>query len=183
MRAILVCLFTLSVAVSALAQERSVFVPIRVEDGIAPRTYWLDPAWQIEFSQKPPATGESKSAGVPRELAPDVWLVPVSGKTKSPGHLEKGSPAFRSSNRPGASLMALPGGIVVVFESSWSADAARAWLGERGLEIAREFELSKPTFEVASEAGMAAIELARELLSEPPVQVATPNWWQEVATH
>lgn len=192
MRVVLVAVLSLGLLASSAAAQgvptkvvtgaRSArLVPVRVDDGLKPRTYWLDPAFEIEFSDDAPASETStKDSGSPaREVAPGVWLRPRGG-VAAKGVGTSGSPAFRAGAREGSPLMALPGGVVVRFAASLSSAEARAWLVGRGLEIVREMKLSAPTFEIASEPGMASIELARTLLAEPEIVVASPNWWQEI---
>ena len=52
MRKLLAVLALLAMAAPALAQE-SGLVPVKVDDGMRKRTYWLDPASQIEFAETP----------------------------------------------------------------------------------------------------------------------------------
>lgn len=194
MRALLVSVVMLGLfAMPAAAQEvrtkaaRSAraaqLVPVKIDDGLKARTYWLDPAWEIEFSDAAPANGSAAkgTGGETREVAPGVWLRAGGTGTKTKGAGTPVSPAFRAGKRPASALMALPGGVIVRFRASLSVAQARAWLAAQGLEVVREFNLSAPTYEVASPAGMACIELARELLAQDEIEVASPNWWQEVA--
>ncbi|MCB0221293.1 MAG: hypothetical protein KDH09_16470 [Chrysiogenetes bacterium] len=159
-------------------------VPVKIDDGFKTRTYWLDPAFEIAFSDVAPAGGTSAkiAESQAREAAPGVWVRPAGGASAK-SLAGSDSPAFRAGTRPDSPLMGLPGGVLVRFDDSLNRTQALAWLAGRSLVVVRELKLSAPTFEVASESGMASIELARALLAEPEIVVASPNWWQEVETN
>ncbi len=86
------------------------------------------------------------------------------------------SPVLRDAN---GQLRALPGGIIVRLNPELSPEAARQWFAERNMTVTRKLEIGKNTFEIASESGMASLELANSLQGVKDVVWAQPEWWQK----
>ena len=91
---------------------------------------------------------------------------------------EGGMPVFRSN---GGQLMALPGGVLLVFEPELSTERINQFFMENAIDMAQVSaqEFTKNAFFVATEAGMASMELANKLADKDHVIVSSPNWWRE----
>ena len=91
---------------------------------------------------------------------------------------EGGMPVFRSN---GGQLMALPGGVLLVFEPELSTERINQFFIENAIDMAQVSaqEFTKNAFFVATEAGMASMELANKLADKDHVIVSSPNWWRE----
>lgn len=88
---------------------------------------------------------------------------------------EEPLPVFRS---PSGRLMTLPGGVLVIFEDTWTKAEIEAFFAARGIspnELSPLGELPKG-FVVATEPGFPSLELANALAKEPGLKVASPNW-------
>lgn len=91
------------------------------------------------------------------------------------------SPLFYDAASRGGQRRALPGGVVVRLNSSWSRDQALQWFADRNLSVINELAI-KNTFVIAAPAGRASLELANSLYETGEVQMSSPNWWKEVHT-
>ena len=93
----------------------------------------------------------------------------------------KTQPVFVSESS--GELMTLPGGVVLVFESSWSGDGIDAFFSEQGIDSSRIQEQTFTTnaFFVETEAGFPSLDLANALAGEEGVLLASPNWQREVS--
>lgn len=88
------------------------------------------------------------------------------------------SPVFRTPKS--ASIMALPGNILVEFDPSYSEKQIELILSKKGLRSLRKFDLpGKNFYEVETPAGTAALNLANSLYGNPGVLTSSPNWWRE----
>lgn len=74
-------------------------------------------------------------------------------------------------------LRALPGGVIVRFDSSLSGPQIKDWLLTQGL-AGRPMSGLGNTYLVESAAGPAALKLAQRIAEASGVVQVTPNWWQ-----
>ena len=86
------------------------------------------------------------------------------------------SPVLRDIN---GQLRALPGGVIVRLNPDLTPEAAGQWFAERNMTVTRRLEIGKNTFVIASESGMASLELANSLQGVDGVVWAQPEWWQK----
>ena len=93
----------------------------------------------------------------------------------------KTQPVFVSESS--GELMTLPGGVVLVFESSWSGDQIDAFFSEQGIDGGRVEEQNFTTnaFFVETEPGFPSLTLANALAGEDGVLLGSPNWQREVS--
>ncbi|MXV87635.1 MAG: hypothetical protein F4117_12075 [Acidimicrobiales bacterium] len=86
-----------------------------------------------------------------------------------------GSPVFWSGS---GELMTLPGGIVLILDSSWDAAAVDAFMGANGLGGHARSSLGGllNAFEIAADAGLASLRLANSLAGIDGVEVSSPAW-------
>lgn len=89
------------------------------------------------------------------------------------------SPVYREGTSPAGRLMALPGGVVVKLDPTWTESQAHAWATTRRLKITRRLRPDAHWYLIASEPGDAALALANELHASGEVLAATPNWWKQ----
>ncbi len=77
--------------------------------------------------------------------------------------------------------MTLPGGVILVLDPEWDADAVAGFLSRNGIEPDRVSELSylPNGFVVATEPGFASLDLANALAGQAGVEIASPNWSRE----
>ncbi len=80
-------------------------------------------------------------------------------------------------------LMTLPGGVVVVFEPSWSGDSIDAFFSKQGIDSSRieEQNFTTNAFFVETDPGFPSLNLANALAGEDGVLLASPNWQREVS--
>jgi hypothetical protein len=123
------------------------------------RALRLDRALQADFSlARPEKSAVLRASGSPLKDVPAALQ----------------SPVFRDeSGRP----RALPGGVIVLFDAPLPEDAARATIERHGARIARR--IGERTWLLASDPGMAALELANRLHATGAFAAAEPNWWIE----
>ena len=87
-------------------------------------------------------------------------------------------PVFRSE---GGMLMALPGGVIVLFDEEWDAARAMGFFAAEGISRDRVSELPLHNgYLVATAPGFPSLELANRLADSPGVEVSSPNWWRDV---
>ncbi len=86
-----------------------------------------------------------------------------------------GLPVFRSS---AGGVMTLPGGVLVIFESTQTAEHIDAFFAARNIAADRLSPLGEiPNgFVVATDPGFPSLELATDLADEPELKLAAPNW-------
>ena len=94
---------------------------------------------------------------------------------------EGGMPVFRGN---GGQLMALPGGVLLVFESGLNEEAIDNFFTENQIDRSKvsTMNFTKNAFFVETEVGMASMELANELADKDGVVISSPNWWRETET-
>ena len=90
-------------------------------------------------------------------------------------------PVFRSVS---GTLMALPGGAIVIFDEAWDSARAMRFFAAEGIPRDRISPLPLDnSYLVETEPGFPSLDLANRLADRPGVEVSSPNWWREVALH
>lgn len=88
-------------------------------------------------------------------------------------------PVFRTES---GELMTLPGGVLLVLDSTWSEAQVRSFFSANGIEQERVSELSYAAngFFIETEPGFPSLDLANTLAALDGVQVSSPNWGREI---
>jgi len=89
------------------------------------------------------------------------------------------SPVFHSSPHSNSPRMALPGNIIIRFQSNMTVENIDTWLTRQGLLKVRNLPGDGLTVVVKSEPGMAALNLVEQLSSQAEIDEISPNWWSE----
>jgi len=89
------------------------------------------------------------------------------------------SPVFHSSPHPDSPRMALPGNIIIRFQSNMAGEDIDTWLARQGLLKVRSLPGDGLTIVVKSEPGMAALNLVEQLSNQAEIDEISPNWWSE----
>ena len=90
-------------------------------------------------------------------------------------------PVFRSESS--GNLMTLPGGVLVVFDSDLDDAQISKFLTEQGISKNRVIPmLLHNAFEIVTEPGFPALELANRLATSAELLVASPNWAFDAVT-
>ena len=114
----------------------------------------------------------------------DVYKVApgLFGQTLAASDANYLSPLFASSPQS-EPQMALPGGVIVVFKNSvLKADLAQ-WAKTHSYVLGPKLPIAgKNIWELQTLPGIANLELADLLLTDPLVETAHPNWWQVHST-
>ena len=94
--------------------------------------------------------------------------------------VEEGLPVFRSE---AGDLMSLPGGVLLLLDPMWETPRIDGFFAANGIDRSRAAELAWATnaFLVATEPGLASLELANALAGQDGVVSSSPNWWTESA--
>jgi len=157
-------------------------------------TYWLNPEEYAEFHMPDSNTKQNTSAAAVRNANSQqvkthgmttIWRAgPQQVKTivsKSPVDTttSRVSPVFHSSPHPDASRMALPGNIIIRFQSNMTAESIDTWLTRQGLFKVRSLPGDGLTVIIKSEPGMATLNLVEQLSSQTDIDEISPNWWSE----
>lgn len=129
------------------------------------KTHGITTIWRAEPQQVDAIV--SKSLADAANTAPNAKLAP------------RVSPVFHTSPRPNSPRMALPGNVIIRFQSDMAAGNIDAWLTQQNLLKVRSLPGDGLTIIVKSEPGMAALNLARRLSSQAEVYEVSPNWWSE----
>lgn len=88
------------------------------------------------------------------------------------------SPVFGAEQ---GQMRALPGGVVVRLVPALKGAKAEEWFRAKSLS-AKPLSGLPDTYLVATPAGLAALELSKQLDASPDVVKAEPNWWQAYST-
>ena len=87
-------------------------------------------------------------------------------------------PVFRSES---GTLMALPGGAIVIFDEGWDRARAMRFFAAEGIPRARISPLPLDNgYLVRTAPGFPSLDLANRLADRPGVDVSSPNWWRDV---
>ena len=145
-------------------------------DGSTRRAVTLDTHWVAVIT--PPASASGLQARSPQSAAPLVILQRANQPTARAAYSQT-TPVYREGDSPAGRLMALPGGVLVKLDPSWSDDQARAWAAGKGLSVAQRLNTTGNWYLLASAPGNAALELANQLHASGEVLSASPNWWKQ----
>ena len=90
-------------------------------------------------------------------------------------------PVFLSES---GTLMALPGGVILVLDADWDTDGTDAFFARNSISLDRVSELSYLAngFFVETDPGFASLGLANALAGQAGVELSSPNWWRERTT-
>ena len=104
-------------------------------------------------------------------------------RRSDPGAAKPGSdrdqPVFRSES--GGTLMALPGGVLLVLDPDWNKSQVDRFLAHNALTKHKVSPLSFAANGLLVETGpgFASLELANKLAAQDGVVLSSPNWWRE----
>lgn len=101
--------------------------------------------------------------------------------TKSLGSSYKVSEVF--TNHPnGGSLIALPGRVIISFKDSITEQQIENFLKSRNLNVIRKQNiLNKNYYVISAPAGIASLELANQLRTQPEIEYSKPDLWIEIS--
>lgn len=159
----------------------------RWHDGRRMQQAWLDPSLTAEFGAQGLANESVVAKVVPqaqliqRQGSVRVWRLPQSSvhATRFLTGLGHYSPVLRDGAADGP-MRALPGGVIVMLDPSWSPEEVRNWASSMQLTLVGATRAVPNGFVVASEPGLAVLDLAERLRFVPGVVSAVPNWWREM---
>jgi len=163
-------------------------------DADGEHTAWLNPALIAEFSTRPAsesavarthpaALTELASRGVAR-----IWRLDGEGAervlqaARAVDPAGKFSPVFSDGATDDSRKRALPGGVIVTFQSTWTEPQVRAWAAAQGLSVANKLAIGPSVYVLNTAPGFAALETANRIHRSGEVVSAEPNWWVEVST-
>ncbi|CAN7505677.1 hypothetical protein LJR066_003333 [Acidovorax sp. LjRoot66] len=171
-----VVLAACAVATGALAASTAHYF-----DGDTQRTITLDTSLVAVITPIPETgSAQARSVGEGASPAPLVQLQPAN-QPVAKGAGTHTSPVYREGNSPAGRLMALPGGVVVKFNTDWTDAQVRAWAQAKGLAVTQRLGTTSNWYLIATAPGSAALELANSLKAGGEVLAAMPNWWKQTA--
>lgn len=174
-------LAALALAASAVASGALAATTAHYFDGDTQRTITLDTTLVAVITPTPEAgSAQARSVGEGASPAPLVQLQPAN-QSVAKGAGTHVSPVYREGNSPAGRLMALPGGVVVKFNTDWTDAQVRAWAQAKGLTVTQRLGTTSNWYLIATAPGSAALELANSLKAGGEVLAAMPNWWKQTA--
>ena len=139
---------------------------------------WYDGDRVMSVELQPDLEAQSSNSEVPGDeiiaRVGDYNIVTKTDKTVS-----KANPVFRS--KEDASLMTLPGGVLLALDSTWDQERIDAFFQENGIDAhsVSPMEYLKNAYFIETEPGLPSLDLANKLAVMDGVEVSSPNWWQE----
>lgn len=88
------------------------------------------------------------------------------------------SPVYREGDSPAGRLMALPGGVIVQFQSEWTDAQVASWITAKGLVVNQRLGIHGNWYLIRSASGAASLNLANSIYESGDVVSASPNWWK-----
>ena len=174
-------LAALALAASAVASGALAATTAHYFDGDTQRSITLDTSLVAVITPTPEAgSAQARSVGEGASPAPLVQLQPAN-QSVAKGAGTHVSPVYREGNSPAGRLMALPGGVVVKFNTDWTDAQVRAWAQAKGLTVTQRLGTTSNWYLIATAPGSAALELANSLKAGGEVLAAMPNWWKQTA--
>ncbi len=175
-------LAALALAASAVATGALAATTAHYFDGDTQRSITLDTSLVAVITPIPEAGSntQARNVGEGASPAPLVQLQPAN-QPVAKGAGTHTSPVYREGNSPAGRLMALPGGVVVKFNTDWSDAQVRAWAQAKGLAVTQRLGTTSNWYLIATAPGSAALELANSLKAGGEVLAAMPNWWKQTA--
>ena len=103
----------------------------------------------------------------------------LSSGASSESHSEE-DPVFRSE--PGGNLMTLPGGVLLVLDSTWEQSDINDFFSENEIDtsLVSELDFLQNAFLIETAPGFASLELANTLAAQEGVEISSPNWRSEI---
>ncbi len=162
-------------------------------DGDRIRTSWMSSRLVAEFNPKgntsaiksldPSATERAHAQS--RHVK--IWETQrdahkLMAQTKATNPNAQLSPIFYDSPAPGGRMRALPGNVIVTLDPNFTPAQVDAWTKQNGVEIVRILAFAQNTLLIRTEAGLAALDVAKRLRGAAGVVSVSPEWWQEVST-
>lgn len=152
--------------------------------------YYYDGDQRYEIQQLPDLVAEFNSPGAALSMDRSATAIGGSGVVKiyrlsadGQSTLSRGvpatgqlSPVFEQSGM----RMALPGGVLISLDPSWSDTQCRDWVIARGSLVREKLKIQGNHYLIASQPGLAGLSFANGLRGEPGLLSASPNWWREV---
>ena len=174
-------LAALALAASAVASGALAATTAHYFDGDTQRSITLDTSLVAVITPIPETgSAQARSVGEGASPAPLVQLQPAN-QPVAKGAGTHTSPVYREGNSPAGRLMALPGGVVVKFNTDWTDAQVRAWAQAKGLTVTQRLGTTSNWYLIATAPGSAALELANSLKAGGEVLAAMPNWWKQTA--
>ena len=164
-------------------------------DGSREQKVWLNPQLVAEFNPGPQGEKSVKSAYSSAKVFPlkhpqagiRLWQVDNTSGT-APRNIKARDPEGKYSavmhDGPSSDsrMRALPGNIIVTFDSKWNEQAVNSWLKMRNLQVVKRLDASPNTYVIKTGPGLEALEIANALYKLGEVKAAFPDWWQEATT-
>lgn len=101
--------------------------------------------------------------------------------TKNIGTSYKVSEVF-TSQPEGGSMIALPGRIIISFKDSITEQQIQNFLKSRNLNVIRKQNiLNKDYYVLSTPAGIASLELANQLRTQPEIEYSKPDLWMDIS--
>ncbi|WP_420443643.1 hypothetical protein [Candidatus Poriferisodalis sp.] len=143
---------------------------------------WEDGDRTLEVRLDPNLTVQPDGDGISRddivESAGDDIVARGDATEQLPS---KDEPVFWSES---GELMALPGGAVLILDSSWDQAAIDAFFKRNGISnsLLTELDFVDNGYFIETEPGFGSLNLANSLASQDGVELSSPNWWIERVT-
>ena len=140
---------------------------------------WHDGDRTLEVRLDPNLTVQPDGDGISRddivESAGDDIVARGDATEQLPA---KDEPVFWSES---GELMALPGGAVLILDSSWDQADIDAFFKRNGISSSRltELDFVDNGYFIETEPGFPSLNLANSLASQDGVELSSPNWWIE----
>ncbi len=161
-------------------------------EGTHKHTVWMSPRLVAEFYRGKLVDSPLKKAypGAKLHSSPGafirLWRLDgtspdaVAAKMKTEPNETRYSPVF-TDRAGGGERRALPGGILVTLDPSWTDSQVQAWLTQHGLVVVRKMEGLPNVMLIQTGPGLEALEKANGLVESGEVVAAEPDWWHEMA--
>ncbi|MCB1192292.1 MAG: hypothetical protein H7A23_21705 [Leptospiraceae bacterium] len=148
-------------------------------DGDTPRKVYVNSDYVADITH----TGNSgKSRGKGNYSNPVVKFIPKSElkKTKSGNEETATYPVFME-NPNSASLMTLPGNVIVKLDKNFTRDDVNNWAMENKVKLVEKLNLIGNVYVAESPPGIPSLDLANKLRTKDGVEYAVPNWHKQVS--
>ena len=102
--------------------------------------------------------------------------ISIEPRSEAVASAEDEIPVFKDEE---GTLLALQGGIVLVFDKSWSEEQMASFLDANALfDNAGRMGSSTHAFRIKTDPGWECLELANRLAEKACVAVSRPDWWR-----
>jgi hypothetical protein len=161
-------------------------------DGLRERKVWLNPSLVVEFYPIDKNIRFKRIAGgqlrVVEDTSPSLRIWKVENTTldltlrdlRNSPSMGQISPMFQDLPDSVGIKRALPGGVIVWFNSNWSDAQVMEWSQEQGLSIVKKIDIGPQVYLIETAAGLASLETANRINQSGEVESATPNWWVDM---